>query len=381
MFAKITDDLPYSHIWSSCQDDQHRCTFVDGQDFEVNVPDEDKKLYNILAKTDRNADANGDVSRAVPPFRSQSQPQTKKLRLFGSEIDSGASDSHGAMEYGESSGRLKSAYGGGTNWGSNKVLERQKSHDSDTGKATTHCLLLQKNLPELLMLGCLRCLAPGDEDKRYFVSPPAVMECQFALRYTTTKTPEEVEQNCKSACGPIRWGTEKDCLVVIAYNSIKHEPSHAISYLGFSYFEVKVTHMDTKKDECVKCARSQVDSDFRYIGETARHFYMYATKDTFQKLQGCLDVGVCENIEEEPGIVPYDLSNFKYLLSPGKESAASSPDPPGEIRTATYYCMHQSSYHNSKKQEEYPLDFPARSDFHAFKKKIDVQAAYYKFLR
>lgn len=152
------------------------------------------------------------MSRSVPPFRIQSHRKTKKLRLFGAEIDSGASDSHDALEYGENSGRLKPAYGGGTNWGSNKVLERQKSHDSDIVQATTHCLLLLKNLPELWMLGCLRCLAPGDEDKRYFISPPGVKECQFALRYTTTKTPEEVDQNCMSACGPIRWGMKRIAL-------------------------------------------------------------------------------------------------------------------------------------------------------------------------
>lgn len=125
------------------------------------MPDEDKKLYNILAKTERNADARGDMSRAVPTFRLQSHQKIKKLRLFGAEIDSGASDSHDALEFGESSGRLKPAYGGGTHWGSNKVLERQKSHDSDIVKATTHCLLLLKNLPELWMLGCPRCLAPS----------------------------------------------------------------------------------------------------------------------------------------------------------------------------------------------------------------------------
>lgn len=130
--------------------------------------------------------------------------------------------------------------------------------------------------------------------------------------------------------------------------------------------------MDSKKDECVKCTRSQVESDFRYIEKSARHFHMYVTGDTIQKLQRCVDVGVCENIEGKPDKVPYELSNFKYLLSPGRESAASSPDPPGKIRTATYYCMQQSSYHNSKEQEEYPLDFPAGRDYFAFKKKNHV---------
>lgn len=75
------------------------------------------------------------------------------------------------------------AYGGGTNQGSNNVPERQRPLHFDRGKGTTYCLLLSNYLLVVWMLGCLRFLAPRDEDKRYFASAPELMTTSFAILY------------------------------------------------------------------------------------------------------------------------------------------------------------------------------------------------------
>ncbi|CCI43445.1 unnamed protein product [Albugo candida] len=267
MFAEITDDIPYGYIGTNCHDVKNKCTLIKGQKF--NVPVEDKKLYNILAKAEGSADARGDMSRRVQSSRIQSKREMKKLRLFGVDIDSGASDSHDALERisynahvsaGESSEGNELAYG---------------------GKDTTHCLLLPNYLPEIWMLGCFRCLAPGDEDKRYFVSTPGWKDYQFAL-YTTTETREKVEENFS------------------LYASIHSESSDSASFPDFSYFELQVTHMDNKMEGCVHCIGSIVGLDFQYVRETARHFNVYVRESTKQKLQECKRVGYCEKIDENP---------------------------------------------------------------------------------
>lgn len=373
MFAEITDDIPYVHIWTSCHDVKNKCTLIKGQKF--NVPDEDKKLYNILAKAERSADAGGDMSRRVQSSRIQSKREMKKLRLFGVDIDSGASDSHDALERisygahvlaGESSGGNELVYGGGTNKRSNDFSERQRSHHSDIGKDTTHCLLLPNYLPEIWMLGCFRCLAPGDEDKRYFVSTPGLKDYQFAL-YTTTETREKVGENCESSCRSIGWGSKKDCLVVSLYASIHSESSDSASFPDFPYFELQVTPMDSKMEECIRCIRSIVGSDFQYVGETARHFHIYVRESTNQKLQECVHVGSCEHIEEKPDRLPGDLSNFKSSPSSAIESAASSTTSE-KRRIATYQCMQQSSKHSSKEQNNLPVDLSVGKGYFAFKK-------------
>ncbi|CCI43444.1 unnamed protein product [Albugo candida] len=373
MFAEITDDIPYGYIGTNCHDVKNKCTLIKGQKF--NVPVEDKKLYNILAKAEGSADARGDMSRRVQSSRIQSKREMKKLRLFGVDIDSGASDSHDALERisynahvsaGESSEGNELAYGGGTNKRSNNFPERQRPHHSVIGKDTTHCLLLPNYLPEIWMLGCFRCLAPGDEDKRYFVSTPGWKDYQFAL-YTTTETREKVEENCKSSCGTIGWGSKKDCLVVSLYASIHSESSDSASFPDFSYFELQVTHMDNKMEGCVHCIGSIVGLDFQYVRETARHFNVYVRESTKQKLQECKRVGYCEKIDENPGRLPGGLSNFKLSPSSASESAASSTTSE-KRRIATYQCMQQSPENSANEQKNLSVDLSVGKGYFAFKK-------------
>lgn len=91
---------------------------------------------------------------------------------------------HGENDLADGSSRGNElAYGGGTNQGSNNVPERQRPLHFDRGKGTTYCLLLSNYLLVVWMLGCLRFLAPRDEDKRYFASAPELMTTSFAILY------------------------------------------------------------------------------------------------------------------------------------------------------------------------------------------------------
>lgn len=149
------------------------------------------------------------------------------------------------------------------------------------------------------------------------------------------------------SCGPIIWGSRKNCLLASLYDSIS---SHAANFPGFSYFELKVTHMDSKPEECVSCIGSIVGSDFQYIRKNAGHFYVDVRSSTSHELQKCVRVGVCENVEKKSEAVPGDMSKFKFLSSHASKSKASITDSRKKIRTATYHCMHQSSHPCSEEQ-------------------------------
>lgn len=215
MFAEITDDIPYEYVRLSCHDSPNTCVVF--PDRAINVPDDDKKLSNILAKAEGTGGARGDISTGVQLSGIQSKQDTTTLRLFGLDIDAGGEgskdDSHDISKRshydanlaGGSNRRTKSAYVDEIGQGSYDVSERQRVNNLHKEEGRTYCLLLPLGLPELWMLGCLRCLVPSDEDERYYVSNPQSKSDRWVLRHTTTKTPLSMVQKCNSTCGTFWW--------------------------------------------------------------------------------------------------------------------------------------------------------------------------------
>lgn len=90
MVAEITDDIPFEYVKSICfeeyEDTPPLCKAISDQD--INVPDEDKNLHNILAKARGSGVVRKDMSARV-----QLPRNPKPLRLFGVDIDSQVEES------------------------------------------------------------------------------------------------------------------------------------------------------------------------------------------------------------------------------------------------------------------------------------------------
>nr|CCA22691.1 AlNc14C164G7840 [Albugo laibachii Nc14] len=204
----------------------------------------------------------------------------------------------------------------------------------------THCLLLQENLPELWILGCLRCLAPGKNDERYLVSKPATANQQWALRYTSTAKREDVLHKCSSSCGIVLWGSEIHCLVARLYNFTQAETSHSASFAGFDYFELRVEHMKSNMQMCSSCVRSNIDSHFENTEENKTH------SSIFTKF-----------LQQEDRKMPTDLSNFsRRLFSDPLQFEKSSVSASEKGWTTQYHCVHQVADFCSQNKYRSALD-------------------------
>ncbi|KAL0583653.1 hypothetical protein ABG067_006466 [Albugo candida] len=205
MYADITDDIPFAYVQQSCISTHHICSFP------MNYPDnfvseEDKNLVNILKKSKQSSEA------------------PRGIWLFGIDLKIATSSS---LE------------GSGIN-------------------SKTYCLLLQDGIPELWILGCLRCLAPGDKDERYLISKPNLSSHQWVLRYTTTKTQVDTMQRCGNACGTIGWGSEIECLVARLYTSTQRISLYSSNFAGYAYTTLTMTHSQPNKNACLFCVRSLI---------------------------------------------------------------------------------------------------------------------------
>lgn len=107
----------------------------------------------------------------------------------------------------------------------------------------THCLILEKNIPEFLISGCLRCLSPRDEVDRCLVLSTDRSLYQWALRYTTVETLEVTVQKCGSSCGQIEWGSATDCHLVRSHHIF---PSKGANY---DYAKLKLRYESSHKEK------------------------------------------------------------------------------------------------------------------------------------
>lgn len=190
MYADITDDIPFTYIEQSCGKDRMICNKLISNPDEF-VPEEDKKLVNILRKTVR---MGRDESSEVP----------RGIQKYSFDLNKPVSDA------------------------ANDHFLEEVRHSGLNSK--TYCLLLGENIPELWILGCLRCLDPGDKDERSLVSKPSIKNHQWVLRYTTFETQEDIMHRCGNSCGTIGWGSEIHCLVRHPDTSIQGVTSYISSF-------------------------------------------------------------------------------------------------------------------------------------------------------
>ncbi|CCI41950.1 unnamed protein product [Albugo candida] len=368
MFAEITDDIPYEYVRLSCHDSPNTCVVF--PDRAINVPDDDKKLSNILAKAEGTGGARGDISTGVQLSGIQSKQDTTTLRLFGLDIDAGGEgskdDSHDISKRshydanlaGGSNRRTKSAYVDEIGQESYDVSERQRVNNFHEEKGRTYCLLLPLGLPELWMLGCLRCLVFSDEDERYYVSNPQSKSDRWVLRHTTTKTPLSMVQKCNSTCGTFWWGSETDCIVARLYHTTQSKSLYSGSFPGFHYSELKVKFVESKRQKCTSCINSVLNPLFYYIHQMRKRILLLIEGRV--NLQRCILEGACESIDEEVGYIPTDLSNFKKLPSGDSVTEALSPALPVKKWIAPFRCMQQTLHHASKNENQVRLSLPAK---------------------
>lgn len=368
MFAEITDDIPYEYVRLSCHDYSNTCKVF--RDQAINVPDDDKKLSNILAKAEGTSRARGDISTGVQLSGIQSRQNTTTLPIFGLDIDAGGEGSkdnshdiskrthYDANLAGGSNRRTSSAYADEIGHGSYDVSERQRVNNFHEEKGRTYCLLLPLGLPELWMLGCLRCLVPSDEDERHYVSNPHSKSDRWVLRHTTTQTPLSMVQKCNSTCGTFLWGSETDCIVARLYHTTQTKPLYSGSFPGFHYSELKVKFVESKRQKCTSCIHSVLNPLFYYIHQMRKRILLLIEGRV--NLQRCILEGACERIDEEVGYIPTDLSNFKILPSGDSIREALSSAPLVKKWIAPYRCMQQTLHHASNRENQVRLSLPAK---------------------
>lgn len=196
MYADITDDIPFTYIEQSCPDIRKICSKLIS-DPRYFVPEEDRKLVTILKKTARRSDKSNGSPRGI--------------QKYSFDLNIPASDD-----------------------ANNHFLEEVRH-------SKTYCLRLEKNIPELWILGCLRCLDPGDKDKRSLVSKPSTKNHQWELRYTTFETQEDTMIRCGNSCGTIKWNSDIDCRVSDVGTSTQGVYSYSDAYHDT---ELKRKHSD-----------------------------------------------------------------------------------------------------------------------------------------
>lgn len=286
MYADITDDIPFAYVQQSCISTHHICSFP------MNYPDnfvseEDKNLVNILKKSKQSSEA------------------PRGIWLFGIDLKIATSSS---LE------------GSGIN-------------------SKTYCLLLQDGIPELWILGCLRCLAPGDKDERYLISKPNLSSHQWVLRYTTTKTQVDTMQRCGNACGTIGWGSEIECLVARLYTSTQRISLYSSNFAGYAYTTLTMTHSQPNKNACLFCVRSLIGPHVEHT--RASLFVLTGADIPISEIRASCskERAPCMKIDDKNDQIPRDLSNFKSSQYTIEESSATFSM---QEWSSPYHCVHHS---------------------------------------
>lgn len=200
----------------------------------------------------------------------------------------------------------------------------------------TRCLLFAMSLPELFFSVCLQCLNPGERDERYLVSSERNIKNQWALRYTSSETPEKTMQKCGSLCGGIAWGSLDNCLAakleyIIASSSLQPLPDE--------YPIVVVDHPKFYMQDCLKCVRSIMSPISEHTEDDDMRSTFVASPEVrgFENtLFGCRKFNHCSDIEVETFPLKRSLYDFQMLKPLSPESKGSS----SRKSTTPYFCMH-----------------------------------------
>lgn len=303
MYADITDDIPFTYIEQSCNRGRKICSKLisNPDDF---VPEEDKKLVNILRKT-------------VRMGRDESSEAPRGIRLFGFDLNIRVSDAANNREI------------------------RSSGLDS-----RTYCLLLRKNIPELWILGCLRCLAPGDNDERYLISNPSTRNHQWVLRYTTIETQEDIMHRCGNSCGTIGWGSEIHWLVRHLYTSTQGVSSYISSFVyhNTELFQHTIRQSGTtssiqKWSSLYHCVHHSFSTKSRSEYEDL----VYTSNKKKSEVRGMTTCSRCLMSTVDWVVIKKALENFRLT---SKRSALLFFSSPLDVQTFAIRCVKLCKFFN-----------------------------------
>lgn len=221
MYADITDDIPYTYIEQSCFRGRKICSNLISYPGDF-LPEIDKKLKNISKKTVGGSHESSEASKGI--------------RLFGFDLNMRVRDTANNKEM-QSSGLSSKKY----------------------------CLLLEEYIPDLWILGCLRCLAPGEKDERYLIPEPSLRYHQWVLRYTTFESQKDTMHRCGYSCGTIRWGSKIHCRVTPVDTLTQGVSSYISNFAVYHDTELKRKNSEPNKQICVSCAQSTIDHHADHI--------------------------------------------------------------------------------------------------------------------
>ncbi|KAL0582633.1 hypothetical protein ABG067_007371, partial [Albugo candida] len=289
-----------------------------------------------LSKREKNADA----TKNLLAFAANSNEREKKFSTNGAFEDGADLNVH--LE-GKSS----------------KDISDRESKKPRTGVQklrTISCILLEPNLPELWIQNCARCLTFIRKVDRFFIGRSSPGNYRWAFLSTAT---EDDLLECEGACGIIMLGSEIDCPAARLYNMV-HDRSirKSQAFVPYSYMLFNVAYDETKMQECLSCARSNIIPFVDRNNEREKYFIglTSGTNDLSDFKEKCLLKDICKRLSGELH-KEFNIFDWKTVGSSKNEAKESHQINIGKKWTPSFPCMHLTAPLNGGRDTyRYPID-------------------------
>lgn len=242
---------------------------------------------------------------------------------------------------------------------SSKDISDRESKKPRTGVQklrTISCILLEPNLPELWIQNCARCLTFIRKVDRFFIGRSSPGNYRWAFLSTAT---EDDLLECEGACGIIMLGSEIDCPAARLYNMV-HDRSirKSQAFVPYSYMLFNVAYDETKMQECLSCARSNIIPFVDRNNEREKYFIglTSGTNDLSDFKEKCLLKDICKRLSGELH-KEFNIFDWKTVGSSKNEAKESHQINIGKKWTPSFPCMHLTAPLNGGRDTyRYPID-------------------------